>query len=196
MATTTADDRTDDLLAAQARRGCHRSLRRLVDTYRPMVHAIARTRFLPGGEHDDLVQEGMIGLWHAIRDHDPVRGPFGPFARLCVDRQMWDAVTRANRRRHQPLQEATPYEAWMDVPVADFDPATLKESDDSVRAIRALVHAALSDLERETVIRYVRGESYDQMAAAMSVHRKRIDNALQRARRKIADLHQVEPVAG
>ena len=58
-----------------------------------------------------------------------------------------------------------------------IDPATLKESDDSVRAIRALVHAALSDLERETVIRYVRGESYDQMAAAMSVHRKRIDSA-------------------
>lgn len=187
-------DRRDDLLAAAARRGCEQSLRHLVDGYRPMVHALARTRFLPGGERDDLVQEGMIGLWHAIRDHDPVRGPFGPFARLCVDRQMWGAVTRANRRRHQPLQEAATYEPWMDVPAEGADPAVMNVVDESVRAIRAMVHAALSDLERETVIRYARGESYEEMAAAMSVHRKRIDNALQRARRKITELREADLV--
>lgn len=177
--------RGDGSLATAARQGDEQALRELVDRFRPMIVGMATDRFLPGAQVEDLHQEGMIGLWHAIRDHDPQLGPFGPFARLCVDRQMWTAISRANRLRHRPLQQATSFEDWMDVPDDRLDPAVLNTAADTVVRLRRHIGAALSDLEQEALARYTRGDSYDEIAAAMSMHRKRIDNALQRARRKI-----------
>jgi RNA polymerase sporulation-specific sigma factor len=186
---------TDDALAAAARDGVDVALTELVDRFRPMVRGMAGDRFLPGGDHDDLVQEGMIGLWHAIRDHDVDRGPFGPFARLCVDRQMWAAVTKANRQRHRVLQDATAFEEWMDVPDEGLDPEHVAMSLEGVQALTAHMRATLTGLEQDVVARYAAGESYDAIADALEVHRKRIDNALQRARRKISAFRAMEPTA-
>jgi RNA polymerase sporulation-specific sigma factor len=184
-AQTDNEPAADDELAADARAGHERSLTVLVDRYRPMVWGMASDRYLPGGDREDLVQEGMIGLWHAIRDHDPAIAPFGPFARLCVDRQMWGAVTKANRQRHRVLQEAGVLEEWMDVPDTALDPANVVLAVDAVRDMTAHMRAALSTLERDVITMYVAGASYDRIAETLDVHRKGIDNALQRARRKI-----------
>jgi RNA polymerase sporulation-specific sigma factor len=186
---------TDDDLAAATRSGHDAAMTVLVDRFRPMVRGMASDRFLPGADHDDLVQEGMIGLWHAIRDHDPARGPFGPFARLCVDRQMWAAVTKANRRRHRILQDAAAFEDWMDAPDAAADPEEVVVALDAVQALTAHLRTVLTDLEHEVLTMYADGESYDAMARVLAVHRKRIDNALQRARRKVVAFQQSSAVA-
>jgi RNA polymerase sporulation-specific sigma factor len=176
---------SDEDLVRQVRAGDTEALAALLDRFRPMVHGMAGDRFLPGGERDDLVQEGLIGLWHAIRDHDPARGPFGPFARLCADRQMWAAITAANRRRHQALREAAAFEAWMEPTDDGADPADLAVALDGVRSLRRYLKAVLTDLEQDVLALYAAGESYDAISAALEVHRKGIDNALQRARRKV-----------
>ena len=124
---TTSTHTSHDDLAVAARAGDDHAFRLLVERFRPMVRAMARERFIPGGDHDDLVQEGMVGLWHAIRDFNPAAGPFGPFARLCVDRQMWAAVTKANRYRHRVLHDASVYEDWMDIAVSEEE--LTKEAD-------------------------------------------------------------------
>ncbi len=176
---------TDETLVADVRLGHDRALAILIDRYRPMVWGMASDRFLPGGDRDDLVQEGMIGLWHAIRDHDAAIAPFGAFARLCVDRQMWGAVTKANRQRQRILRDADVLEDWMDIPDSAPDPASVAQANEAVRDLNAHMHAALSTLEREVVALYAAGESYDTIAQRLAMHRKGIDNALQRARRKI-----------
>ncbi len=185
---------SDDQLAHAARNGCEESLGLLLDRFRPMVRGMASDRFLPGGDMDDLVQEGMIGLWHAIRDHDAAIAPFGPFARLCVDRQMWGAVTKANRQRHRILRDAGLLEDWMDVPDQALDPSVLVQSLEDVAELTAHMRATLSTLERDVVALYAAGESYDTIAALLEMHRKGIDNALQRARRKI-QAFRTAPVA-
>lgn len=182
-------------LVQSARRGDDRALQALVTAYRPMIRGMASDRFLPGGDLDDLVQEGMVGLWHAIRDHDEELGPFAPFARLCVDRQMWGAVTRANRQRHRILRDATTFEDWMDVPDHTQDPATINLASESLQRLNAHIGAALSSLEQEVLTRYAAGDSYNEIAEALEVHRKRIDNALQRARRKIEEFRQLDGFA-
>lgn len=178
----------DAALARAAQAGDVEALHVLVDRMRAMIGGMARDRFIPGGEHDDLVQEGMVGLWHAIRDYDPDAGPFGPFARLCIDRQMWSAVTAANRQRHRVLRDAASFEEWMDVPDDRHDPERLSIDAESVRTLGAEIVASLSSLETEVLRRYAEGSSYDDIADALAVHRKRVDNALQRARRKVAGL--------
>lgn len=183
----------DDTLARQARCGCERSLSQLLDRFRPMVRGMASDRFIPGGDLDDLVQEGMIGLWHAIRDHDADLAPFGPFARLCVDRQMWAAVTKANRQRHRILRDAGVLEEWMDVADPGADPLIMVQAVEAARDLAAHMRAALSTLERDVLALYTAGESYDTIAAVLDVHRKGIDNALQRARRKIATFQELAP---
>ncbi|CAN5502188.1 RNA polymerase sporulation sigma factor SigH [soil metagenome] len=178
----------DTAMVIAAREGDDGALRSLVDAYRPMVWGLARDRYLPGGDRDDLAQEGMVGLWYAIRDHDATRGRFGPFARLCVDRQMWSAVSKANRQRHQIMREATSYEDWMDVADGDLDPAALLQGKDGAQRLMAHMRAALSALEHDVISLYTAGESYDAIGQALDMHRKGIDNALQRARRKIQEL--------
>jgi RNA polymerase sporulation-specific sigma factor len=184
----------DDDLVTAARDGDETAFRALVDRFRPMVRGMAGDRYLPGGDLDDLVQEGMIGLWHALRDHDAERGPFAPFARLCVDRRMWAAVTRANRHRHRLLQDAAPVDGCLEMPDLHPDPADLACAHDAIRGLGAHVRATLSDLEQDVLALYAAGESYDAIAQVLEVHRKGIDNALQRARRKVSAYRQAELV--
>lgn len=184
----------DDTLALAARAGDEVALRHLVDRHRPTIHALAATRFLPGGDRDDLVQEGMVGLWYAIRDFRPDVGRFTPFARVCIDRQMWSAVTRANRLRHQALRDTEPLQQACEVPDAAVGPEAHSLAEDAVTRLGAHLRAVLTDLEHEALARYVAGDSYEDIAAALTVHRKRIDNALQRARRKLVDYQERELV--
>ena len=99
---------TDEALARRARAGCEVAFAELLRRYRPLVHGKARTYFLAGGDRQDVVQEGMIGLYKAIRDFDPDRQPtFRPFADLCVTRQVLSAVKAATRHKHRLLNGST-----------------------------------------------------------------------------------------
>ncbi|HVM28282.1 MAG TPA: RNA polymerase sporulation sigma factor SigH [Mycobacteriales bacterium] len=184
-------------LLLRARGGDERAVEELLDRYRALARAKARSYFLLGGEHDDVLQEGMIGLYKAIRDYAPDLGvPFGAFAEMCVTRQLVSAVRAAGRHKHAPLTRAAsldePVRGQDDLRLADLlpaasaaDPADAVVSADEVRALQQHFAQVLSDLEQQVLRHHVEGKSYDQIAAMLQRHVKSVDNALQRIKRKL-----------
>jgi RNA polymerase sporulation-specific sigma factor len=193
----------DEALLALARAGDQRALSALLLRYRGYARAKARTYFLAGADHEDIVQEGMIGLYKAIRDYDAEQGvPFRAFADLCVTRQVLTAVKGATRRKHAPLNgyvslsvpagdetgdDRTVAELWPSrwPSSVGSDPAELVISAERVRALQRHVDEALSDLELEVLRLYLDGRTYAEIAARVRRHPKAVDNALQRVKRKI-----------
>jgi RNA polymerase sporulation-specific sigma factor len=171
----------------------------LLTRYRPFVRAKARSYFLVGGDDQDVVQEGMIGLFKAIRDYDSAEQmSFRGFAELCVTRQLITAVKSATRYKHGPLNSYVSFSRTIgddddgERVLADVlpaspqdDPAERLTSVERVRDLQAYVDDALSDLEVEVLRMYVEGRSYTEIAEILSRRTKSVDNALQRIKRKI-----------
>ena len=171
----------------------------LLTRYRPFVRAKARSYFLVGGDDQDVVQEGMIGLFKAIRDYDSAEQmSFRGFAELCVTRQLITAVKSATRYKHGPLNSYVSFSRSVGddddservlgdvLPAApEHDPAERVTSAERVRDLQAYVDDALSDLEVEVLRMYVEGRSYVEIAEILSRRTKSVDNALQRIKRKI-----------
>jgi RNA polymerase sporulation-specific sigma factor len=171
----------------------------LLTRYRPFVRAKARSYFLVGGDDQDVVQEGMIGLFKAIRDYDSAEQmSFRGFAELCVTRQLITAVKSATRFKHGPLNSYVSFSRTIgdddegERVLADVlpaspqdDPAERLTSAERVRDLQAYVDDALSDLEVEVLRMYVEGRSYVEIAEILSRRTKSVDNALQRIKRKI-----------
>jgi RNA polymerase sporulation-specific sigma factor len=184
-------------LLLKARGGDDRAVDELLDRYRTLARFKARSYFLLGADKDDVVQEGMIGLYKAIRDFDVDQGvPFRAFAEVCVTRQLITAVKSANRHKHSPLTSSVsldmPLGGQEDVSLADLlpaatssDPAAAAISADEIRALQQHFSEVLSDLERQVLRHHVEGKSYDEIAAMLQRHVKSIDNALQRIKRKL-----------
>ncbi len=194
-----ASGRSDEQLAADARGGDQAALSALLTTYRSFARARARAYFLAGADREDILQEGMIGLYKAIRDFDPAHGTsFHAFADVCVTRQILSAVKAASRHKHGPLNNYVSFSrpAGADgddgvladvLPTAGAsDPADLVISAERVRALQAHVVDGLSDLESEVLRLHVEGNSYQEIARRLHRHVKAIDNALQRIKRKVA----------
>ncbi|HEX4429693.1 MAG TPA: RNA polymerase sporulation sigma factor SigH [Frankiaceae bacterium] len=171
----------------------------LLTRYRPFVRAKARSYFLVGGDDQDVIQEGMIGLFKAIRDYDAAEQmSFRGFAELCVTRQLITAVKSATRFKHGPLNSYVSFSRTigdddegervladvLPAPSQD-DPAERLTSAERVRDLQAYVDDALSDLEVEVLRMYVEGRSYVEIAEILSRRTKSVDNALQRIKRKI-----------
>jgi RNA polymerase sporulation-specific sigma factor len=171
----------------------------LLTRYRSFVRAKARSYFLVGGDEQDVVQEGMIGLFKAIRDYDSAEQmSFRGFAELCVTRQLITAVKSATRFKHGPLNTYVSFSRTVgddddgERVLADVlpaspqdDPAERLSSAERVRDLQAYVDDALSDLEVEVLRMYVEGRSYVEIADVLSRRTKSVDNALQRIKRKI-----------
>lgn len=187
----------DEELLALARAGDEAALSALLGRYGALARSKARSYFLLGADREDVVQEGMIGVYKAIRDYDDARGAsFRGFAELCVTRQIVSAVKSAARHKHGPLSRALsldrPLEAeaggdtLADVlpAVEAADPAVSVISADEVRALQRHFDEVLSELEMQVLRHHVEGKSYDEIAALLQRHAKSIDNALQRIRRK------------
>jgi RNA polymerase sporulation-specific sigma factor len=193
----------DESLVAAAWGGDEQALRVLLDRYRGFVRGKARSYFLVGADRDDVVQEGMIGLYKAIRDFDPSRqASFRAFAELCVTRQIITAIKSATRQKHGPLNSYVSLHLPAqgedsDQELVDFVPSELADPCESVVSREQLAHLEswfaeiLSELEAEVLQRYVDGESYAEIADALQRHVKSIDNALQRIKRKL-DAHLQE----
>ena len=193
------DGRTDDELVMAARSGDDNALCDLLNKYRAFARVKARSYFLVGADREDIVQEGMIGLYKAIRDFNPdMQSSFRAFAELCVTRQIITAIKTATRQKHGPLNNYVSFER----PVggdddgervlgdvlpsrAISDPADLVISAERIRALQAHFDEVLSDLETEVLRLYVEGKSYQEIAERLQRHVKSIDNALQRIKRKL-----------
>lgn len=173
----------------------------LITRYRPLVENKAKAYFVMGADHDDVVQEGMIGLYKAIRDFRSDRlNKFRPFAELCVTRQIITAVKTATRQKHVPLNAYVSLNRSItgeasDSSLLDVLPdAGVENPEDAVLSERLppnlpeLVRHVLSDLERQVLQCYLDGLSYREMSDRLQCHTKSVDNALQRVKRKIGIL--------
>jgi RNA polymerase sporulation-specific sigma factor len=192
----------DDELVVRFRDGDPRALEALLDRYRRFVRAKARGYFLVGADFDDIEQEGMIGLYKAVRDFRSDRqSSFRAFAELCVTRQIITAIKTATRQKHQPLNQ---YVSISGVRGGDdpgersveellhvhhgADPADKVVSGERMQAIRTSMTEVLSGLEVDVLKLYVEGKSYQEIGDQLGRHVKSIDNALQRIKRKL-DTH-------
>lgn len=190
----------DQDLVTQVRAGDERSLEILLARYRNFARSKARSYFLAGSDKEDVVQEGMIGLYKAIRDFDlDQETPFRAFAELCISRQILTAIKTANRQKHQPLNSSVSLDAPVgasddqgDRTVGDSlpgsnldDPVELVISAEEIEAIRDSMRMNLTELEGDVLKLYMDGKSYEEIAGVLGNHVKSIDNALQRIKRKL-----------
>ncbi len=190
---------SDDRLVELFREGEVQALNLLLERYRRFARAKARGYFLVGADFEDIVQEGMIGLFKAVRDYRPDReASFRAFAELCITRQIITAIKTATRQKHQPLNqyvsisaarggddagERTVEELLGDHHVSD--PADQVVSAERMRDMRRSMAEMLSGLEVEVLRLYVEGKSYQEIGSQLGRHVKSIDNALQRIKRKL-----------
>ena len=187
-------------LVLKARNGDPVALDQLIRRYTGFVRLKASSYFLAGGDSDDLVQEGLIGLYKAVRDfRTDKETSFRSFAELCVTRQIITAIKTATRFKHQPLNS---YVSFSHTPAgqdtdgectlgdalpgsAVEEPPVVVISTEELQSLVFCLGSGLSKLEAEALRLYLEGSSYEQMAAELGCDTKTIDNALQRVKRKI-----------
>lgn len=192
------DSMMDEEIVELARAGSTVAQEYLINKYRNFVRAKARSYFLIGADREDIIQEGMIGLYKAIRDFKSDKlSSFRAFAELCVTRQIITAIKTATRQKHIPLNSYVSlnkpiYDEDSDRTLLDVisgskitDPEELIISQEEFGDIEDKMGEILSDLEWRVLMSYLDGRSYQEIAADLNRHVKSIDNALQRVKRKL-----------
>ena len=188
----------DEDIVALCRTGDAVAVEYLLNKYKNFVRSKARSYFLIGADHEDIVQEGMIGLYKAIRDFRPEKlSSFRAFAELCITRQIITAIKTATRQKHIPLNSYVSlnkplYDEESDRTLLDVcaeghsaNPEELLISQEDLRGIHQRIDEVLSGLEQEVLAAYLDGKSYQEIADNLGRHVKSIDNALQRVKRKL-----------
>jgi RNA polymerase sporulation-specific sigma factor len=190
-------------LVLQARNGNEAALDALIRRYTGFVRLKASSYFLAGGDGDDLIQEGLIGLYKAVRDYRSDKDTsFRSFAELCITRQIITAIKTATRFKHSPLNS---YVSFSQAPAGQEegectlgdalpgpgidDPAICVISTEELQSLVFCLGTGLSPLESDALRLYIEGNSYEEMAELLGCDTKTIDNALQRVKRKIL-MHQ------
>ena len=194
------DRLTDEEIVALAQSDDDEALTYLLDKYKNFVRSKARSYFLIGADHEDIVQEGMIGLFKAIRDYKPTRlSSFRAFAELCVKRQIITAIKTATRQKHFPLNSYVSlnkplYDEESDRTLLDViegrvtNPEDLFISQEELERIQNEISTTLSPLEQQVLAAFLNGKSYQEIAEMLDRHVKSIDNALQRVKRKLTKI--------
>ncbi|MGX4667738.1 RNA polymerase sporulation sigma factor SigH [Cerasibacillus sp. JNUCC 74] len=191
----------DEGIVQLIHQGNSRALDYLIHKYRNFVRAKARTYFLIGADKEDIVQEGMIGLYKAIRDYDGEKlSSFKAFAELCVTRQIITAIKTATRQKHIPLNSYVSldkpiYDEETDRTLLDviagsksIDPQELLINQEKYGDMEMKLSELLSELEKKVLRLYLDGKTYQEMSVDLKRHVKSIDNALQRVKRKLEQL--------
>ncbi|WP_229721305.1 RNA polymerase sporulation sigma factor SigH [Pontibacillus salipaludis] len=189
---------SDEDVVVYVHKGDSRALEHLINKYKNFVRAKARTYFLIGADREDIVQEGMIGLYKAIRDYQEDKlSSFKAFAELCVTRQIITAIKTATRQKHIPLNSYVSldkpiYDEESDRTLLDviagakaLDPEELVINQERFGDMEYKMSELLSDLERKVLSLYLDGRSYQEISVDLNRHVKSIDNALQRVKRKL-----------
>jgi len=190
----------DTKIIALANGGDDLAMDFILHKYSYLAKAKTRAYFLIGAEHEDLIQEGMIGLYKAIKDYDPDKTPlFFSFAELCITRQILTAVKSATRQKHRPLNSYVslnkPVRGEEERTLADIlylysnrNPEELVISKETTNDLMRQIHENLSKMENEVLTLYLKGEDYMHISEILAKSPKSIDNALQRIKKKISNI--------
>ncbi|MBO5453369.1 MAG: RNA polymerase sporulation sigma factor SigH [Clostridia bacterium] len=189
---------TDNDLVLLAQDGDNGAMEELIGKYKNFVKSKSRTYFLIGADRDDIIQEGMLGLFKAIRDYKADKqASFRSFAELCVTRQMITAVKTATRQKHTPLNNYISlnkpvYEDETERTLIDHlsmrhnsDPEVILIDNENYTVTNEKIKSMLSRFEYEVLEKYINGQSYNEIAVIMDKSPKSIDNALQRIKKKV-----------
>lgn len=192
------DDLTDEQLVELVHQGSTDALDYLITKYRLFVKAKARSYFLIGADKEDIIQEGMIGLYKSIRDFKGDKlSSFRAFAELCITRQIITAIKTATRQKHIPLNSYVSldkpiYDEESDRTLLDVitgsdseDPEHLMIHREEYSHLEEKIGEILSELEQQVLALYLDGQSYNEISEELNRHVKSIDNALQRVKRKL-----------
>ncbi|MDE6916726.1 MAG: RNA polymerase sporulation sigma factor SigH [Lachnospiraceae bacterium] len=192
---------SDEELIDRLRSGERQITDYIMDKYKNLVRKKAKSMYILGADNEDLIQEGMIGLFKAVRDYDPGRdASFYTFADLCISRQMYKAVQASRREKHTPLN--TYISLYADMAESESDgnstelvnviasavetnPEQLMIDRENVADIEAIIEKELSSFEKQVLDLYITGMSYSQIARVLSRDEKSTDNALQRLKAKL-----------
>lgn len=190
---------TDEVLAGLAQAGDREAEDILIRRYVEMIRGKAHLYFIVGADSEDVIQEGMIGLFKAIHDYSGNReATFKTFAELCINRQILTAVKTASRRKHQPLNDSVS----LSTPVDETGGGTLEESlggdmasnpeavfmENTLSSLLTDKNSTLfSSMERRVLKEYLAGKKYPEIAQSLGKSYKAVDNAMQRIRRKISE---------
>ena len=190
----------DSYLLALAKQGSPQAYDQLVRRYYGFVRLKASSYFIVGGDSDDLIQEGLVGLYKAVRDFRSDReSSFRNFAELCITRQIITAVKTATRNKHTPLNQYVSFssspagsqgdnEPTLDEAIAGptaHDPVNQVISSEELRALVGCLSTVLSELESRVLALYLDGRSYEEVGERLGCDTKTVDNALQRVKRKV-----------
>lgn len=191
---------SDEQIVELSAQGDKAATEYILAKYKNLVRSRAKTYFMAGADKEDLVQEGMIGLFKAVRDFDPTKqASFRGFAEICIKRQMITAVKTAARQKHIPLNSyvslSTPvYEDDSDRTLVDMlaekkvvDPEEMFLRREKAEAMEAQIAQKLSALEQTVLSLYMGGMNYQEIAVELGRTPKSVDNALQRIKRKLSD---------
>ena len=191
----------DNKLVILARDGDPAAQEFLIEKYKKMVRIKARGYYIMGGDSEDIIQEGMIGLYKAIRDFDETKQVnFFSFAALCITRQIHTAIKSANRQKHIPLNSSLSLDRAVYEENEDFtyletlansevtNPESLIISSENKTELEKRIGSSLSDLEKRVLFLYLRGKSYVEIAGIIAKDEKSIDNALQRIKKKVTTI--------
>lgn len=196
MGTSNYEQLTDEQLIRNLRDGDKKIMDYIMEKYKNVVRKEAKAMYLIGGENDDLIQEGMIGLFKAIRDYREEReASFFHFAELCITRQIYSAIEASNRKKHAPLnsyvsfysevsEEGQPLAEYLESERSD-NPEQRIIDQENFELFLKKVRQILSKMECEVLDDYLSGLNYQQIAEKMKKSPKAIDNALQRIKAKI-----------
>lgn len=197
------EHKTDEELIEETMAGNSDAMDFLMEKYKNLVRSKAKTLFLVGADKEDLIQEGMIGLYKAIRDFRRDKdASFRSFAELCINRQMYTAIKSSNTKKNQPLNNYISFDSIVknggaEEPVEDMlgveaekisNPEQMVIDKESASVLEYTLVGRLSKMEREVLFYYLRDYNYNQIAEALSKEPKAVDNALQRIKKKLTQI--------
>lgn len=198
MSERNLDNLTDEQLVRIAQSGDDEALEAILSRYKNLVYSKSKPYFLAGADDDDIIQEGFIGLYKAVKDFDADRFPFFKvFAGVCVTRHIITAVKAASRKKHQPLNsyvslDKNTYDDDSDTTLLDVmafnelqDPEAILIDRERVDGMEYKINKVLSKLETEVLVCYLEGMSYSEIAAKLGKDTKAVDNAIQRIKKKL-----------
>lgn len=188
---------SDEGLVDIAKSGDKNALEYLINKYKELVNMKVSKYFIIGAEKEDIVQEGLIGLYKAVKSYSPDKqNSFKTFANMCIERQLITAIKSSNRQKHMPLNSylslnESAYENDEETSLFDTfnshqieDPLETITKQEYYKSVEIAIDKSLSDFEKQVLNRYMKGESYVQIAEKLATPVKSIDNAIQRIRKK------------
>ena len=181
----------EEVLIQRAQAQDYDAMDALMQRYKGIVRKRARSLFIIGGDQDDLMQEGMIGLFKAIQDYDKSKeAVFSTFAELCISRQLYSAVKSSNRKKNIPLNTyvsiySPVYSEDHSLEAAELSPEEILIDRENVRSLRCKIEECLSAMEKQVFDLYMEGMTYQEIARHLDKEPKSIDNALQRIKSKV-----------